>query len=250
MNDADTTLDYCSPLEKAKYNVLLQRMPDDWYYRTVDVTYKLNNYGHRSKNIDEIDTNNYILFIGDSHTFGVGLELEKTYAYLTAQDLNMTYYNLSVGGTGLDFMFYNLNMWLTKFPKPKYISICWTDPHRVTLATKDNIAFSPTGSWSKQVDEQQLIIAGNVTGYFRTRALLYYNLLESIFNFNKVPYSSISFYPLYPTHFKFKNFGCNQIDGFARDGDHGGNKLNRAIADYIISDYKTKYSNATVHSAI
>ena len=45
------------------------------------------------------DQDNYILFIGCSHTMGVGLELEKTYPHILSEKLKMDYYNLAVPAT-------------------------------------------------------------------------------------------------------------------------------------------------------
>jgi DNA polymerase III alpha subunit len=52
--------------------------------------------------IEDIDLNNYILFIGCSHTEGIGLELQTTYPYLVSEELKCDYYNLGLGGTGID----------------------------------------------------------------------------------------------------------------------------------------------------
>ena len=65
----------------------LKTQSNDWYYRSNIISYDRNSNGHRCKNIDEIDLNNYILFIGCSHTEGIGLKLEDTYPYLLSNKL-------------------------------------------------------------------------------------------------------------------------------------------------------------------
>ena len=58
-----------------RYLESIKTQPNDWYYKDRSFTYSYNEYGHRSKNISDIDLDNYILFTGCSHTEGVGLEL-------------------------------------------------------------------------------------------------------------------------------------------------------------------------------
>ena len=108
------------------FNENLRTMPEDWYYRTAKVTYKRNAWGHRCKPITDINVDNYILTTGCSLTEGVGLEIQNTYTHVLAEKLNCDYYNLGLGGSGVDAMFHNLVMWLADMPhKPKLVVIQW-----------------------------------------------------------------------------------------------------------------------------
>ena len=98
-----------------------EKMPDDWYYRNVTITYDINRLGFRFKQPEHIDFDNYILFTGCSHTEGVGLELEKSFPYLISTHYKMDYVNLAASGTGIDILEYNLLTWLSKYKKPKLI---------------------------------------------------------------------------------------------------------------------------------
>lgn len=112
-------------------NKNLKNKPEDWYYRNVSISYVRNDLGHRCKNVRDIDLDNYILFVGCSHTEGIGLELEKTYPYLVANKLNCDYYNLGIGGCGIDTAIHNLTIWLNKIPKkPKHIFFQVPSIHR------------------------------------------------------------------------------------------------------------------------
>lgn len=108
------------------YNQHLKSKSPNWYYRTNQVSYIRNSNGHRCKEIKDIDLNNYILYAGCSHTEGIGLELENTYPYLLSKSLNCDYYNLSVGGSGIDVILHNLIVWfgIVKH-KPKLVIIQW-----------------------------------------------------------------------------------------------------------------------------
>jgi hypothetical protein len=104
----------------------LKTKPDDWYYRTNRIRYIRNNNGHRCKEIRDIDLTNYILYAGCSHTEGIGLELEKTYPYLLSKSLSCDYYNLGIGGSGIDVLLHNLIVWFgTVKQKPKLVIIQW-----------------------------------------------------------------------------------------------------------------------------
>jgi hypothetical protein len=113
----------------------LKSQPADWYYRTNKISYVRNSNGHRCKEITDIDLDNYILYTGCSHTEGIGLKLEDTYPYLLSQKLKCDYYNLSIGGTGIDAVNYNLLMWFAKIKKPpKLLILQW--PHHTRATTK------------------------------------------------------------------------------------------------------------------
>lgn len=139
-SQTETVLKFHSGDDKVRFNLNLKSQPDDWYYRFNEVTYDINRYGHRSKNVGDIDLDNYILFTGCSHTEGMGLELEKTFPYLAANDLGIDYYNLALGGSGIDVMTHNLMMWIHTVKKlPKALIIMWPQTARfVHLDQKDS----------------------------------------------------------------------------------------------------------------
>lgn len=125
-----------------------KKMPEDWYYNNVDITYSFNNRGHRCKNFEDIDQDNYILFTGCSHTMGVGLELEKSYPYLLSKELNMDYYNLGIPATGMDVVEYNLLNWYLTIPKkPKLLVIQWPDHSRFMEYDLERDHIMPRGTW-------------------------------------------------------------------------------------------------------
>lgn len=111
----------------------LKKEPRDWIWRTKEIEYDHNRYGHRCKNIEKIDLDNYILFAGCSHTEGIGLPLENTYSYLVADKLKKDYYNLSLAGSANDVIEYNLITWLkTVKKKPDCIVVQPASAHRYT----------------------------------------------------------------------------------------------------------------------
>lgn len=84
----------------------------------VDITYDMNEYGFRSPPFSE--SNNNIVVLGCSHTVGVGLPLEKTWAYLVSEALGMNLCNLAVIGGSNDTC-YRLGSYWIPILKPKIV---------------------------------------------------------------------------------------------------------------------------------
>jgi hypothetical protein len=172
----------------------LKLQPEDWYYRNQPISYNRNKNGHRCKDIENIDLDNYILFTGCSHTEGIGLRLEDSYAYLLSNKLNMDYYNLAVGGTGTDTVNYNIVTWFAKVKKPpKLLVVQW--PHHVRAIVKffenpNNYIPDPWydyGIWSSMNtnvknhrDIGNFLISGEDIGYFKSLRILAKTLVHNI----------------------------------------------------------------------
>lgn len=108
----------------------LRKQPEDWLYRTFQVDYIRNRSGHRSKNHYELDKD-YFLFVGCSHTEGIGVAVEHTFASVVSRHFGVDHYNMGMGGMGPDVVYYNLYHFLKNgFPKPKFVFIQWPEPVR------------------------------------------------------------------------------------------------------------------------
>mgnify|MGYP003348628087 CR=1 FL=1 len=59
---SNITMDFVIGDDEEKYKKNLKSQPSDWYYNNKKLTYIFNKYGHRCKDISEINLNNYILF--------------------------------------------------------------------------------------------------------------------------------------------------------------------------------------------
>jgi hypothetical protein len=222
----------------------LKIMPADWYYNSADISYVYNKHGHRCKEINDLNFDDYILFCGDSHTEGLGLELEKTYPFLTAKSLNSDYYNLGLGGTGLDYMVHNLIVWLTKFPKPKYICLYFSDYTRFLRYEDGRIdTFVESGSWNVEHDVKKMLVSGENCGFFQTRFNLFCLQLKNLLNFYNVPHAYISIFYSHITNLNLKVFERNQ-KCVARDLQHVGIDTHKTISDYLVSYYNDKYLDA------
>jgi hypothetical protein len=202
---------------KNQFERHLITQPDDWYYRNTAITYQFNDNGHRCKNIEDVDLDNYILFTGCSHTMGIGLELEKTYPYLVSKRLGYDYYNLAIPATGIDVVEYNLlTWWATIEKKPKYVFVQLPDHSRFVsyFAQYDHLV--ERGTWSIDDRDLRFIVNGEDSGFFHARKILHLNNIKNTVN---VPLYTFNFGA--QVSYGSEDWCMKQIDK-ARDLSHSG----------------------------
>lgn len=208
----------------------LKKLSDDWYYRTADITYSYNSLGHRSIEPKNLNLDNYILFTGCSHTKGVGLELEKTYPYLLADKLGCDYYNLALGGSGIDAMMHNLSLWLGKVKeRPKAIVVQWPDEARFTLS--DGRLIHQMGPWTKADNITRFMVDGSINGFFSSRKKIAYKFIDSFDDAIKIVNVDID----YRAAETMKNFILLPCLDRARDLMHSGIQSNEKLANDLLT---------------
>lgn len=111
-----------------------------WYWYDKKITYKLNALGYRmNKNIDQVNLDNYIMFLGCSNTVGLGMPLEQTFAYMISQQLECDYINAAVGGGSPDFVYYNFSKLMSNTPRlPRAVVVSWPDLYRTMYWENDH----------------------------------------------------------------------------------------------------------------
>jgi len=225
---SNTTVAFTGGEDEKSFKANKKKQPKDWYYRKAKIEYTFNSYGHRCKDVSELDFDNYVLYTGCSHTQGIGLELEKTYPYLIAQELGHDYYNLGIPATGIDVLEYNLLTWFFKFKKkPKAVVIQWPDHSRFISCYPGYSNLIPNGSWSKDKDSQKLLVNGENTGFFHARKHLCYELIHNVVDVPiiKFNYGGQVSYDKYELILK-------RLD-YARDLSHSGIKSHQAFANTL-----------------
>lgn len=204
----------------------LKEMPADWYYRNVDITYTYNSLGHRSKEIEDVDLDNYLLFIGCSHTEGIGMEADKIYPHLLAQTLNCDYYNLALCATGIDIVLHNLTIWFsTVLKKPKALIIQWPDFTRLTTGSSVN-NLQPRGLWYNNNDYNNFVNLGIDLEFFEARKLMAHHIVQSF----QVPTVYFGLQKVIPFD---DNTIIEPIIDKARDLGHPGLKSHQLFANSI-----------------
>lgn len=213
-----------------KYQNNLRLFPDDWYYRTAEITYNYNSLGHRCKDFREIDLDNYILFAGCSTTEGLGLEIEKTYPYMIANKLGYDYYNLSTAGSGMDIITHNLLRWITYVKKmPKMLFVQWPEQDR--YATLNDNEVITNGIFSAQKSIIDFILAGEDCNFFQSRRELNYRLVTAIYKDAKIINIGVKNFSEYENITDF----CLTVDDWARDQCHVGIESHHTMATQVIN---------------
>lgn len=236
------TFKWCGSDHYENYKVRLEKNPN-WEFANEDIRYSLNDYGHRCRVTSEINFNNYILFLGCSHTMGVGLKLEDTFPFIVSQKLELDYYNLSMGASGPDIVFYNLIAWLNKFPRPKFI--VFQHPHflRCTLRFKDTEDYIPIGINYCDEDQRDFLVQSDKINYFESQSTMIDQVLETF----KIPVLRL-YVPMGSNENNVNRLYHRQVDS-ARD-NHFGKITHQNTADTLVDAYLAKYKNANIHSII
>lgn len=105
------------------------------HWKAFDITYSINPYGFRSPNF-ELDTD-CIVSLGCSHTFGVGLPVEKTFTQIVADHFGLINYNLGVEGGSPDTCYRLGSHWIPKL-KPKFVVYRPPSKHRFEIKMQGN----------------------------------------------------------------------------------------------------------------
>lgn len=226
------TLKYLGSDDEETLQKNLTIQTEDWYYRDKEITYVMNEYGHRCKSLKNIDLDNYILFLGCSITLGMGVELEKSFTYLIAQEKKCDYYNLSLGGTGIDVVEHNLINWFfTVEKKPKYVVLQYPAHVRFVSMHPGYTSLIKNGPWFQAEESKKFIASSDESGYFLARGRIVSSLINNVVDAPAIRLNLAGF-PRYDSHPIIKNLD------FARDLVHGGNKTNEKIAESVLDQMK------------
>ena len=115
--DKSSTMYWVNSDTEKKFKAHLEKYPDSIHlhnYQKNPITYNLNNYGFRTPddfNIGDVGT----VYLGCSHTFGIGHYLENIWSYKLHQHIGEgKFFNLSHGATGLTSQYYFLKYFSDK----------------------------------------------------------------------------------------------------------------------------------------
>ena len=190
-----------------------------------------NRFGHRCKDIADLDFDNYVLFAGCSHTEGVGVTLKQSFPYKVAKKLKCDYYNLGVGGGGIDAVEHNLLSWFTLYDKPpKYIFCEWPDYARYMKQLPGYANMTPAGNWT---DPEFLVEADYP---LQVKEELVYKLLNEI---SPCPIIDIRFTGLGIIANNSYTIWHIKHD-IGTDGIHAGPKSHKATAEKITELLKSR----------
>ena len=88
----------------------------------------LNSEDHRTIKPEDINST-YVLVCGCSNSAGYGVHKEQMYSQLLQEHLGIPVYNISIPGSGCDFISLNTSLWIDNYPiKPSLVVLQWIDP--------------------------------------------------------------------------------------------------------------------------
>jgi hypothetical protein len=215
-----------------KFTKSIDTQGPDWEYRNLAFDYLRNSYGHRSIEFMDMDSSNYILCAGCSVTEGIGIPVQYRYGDVLANLLSCGVYNLGIGGTGNDIIFYNLVTWFStiKF-KPKLVIIQWTGNTRFSTIADRKMIVSH-GSWNKE--DHDFLVNGDTNRYFVSKTEMMKQLLRNMIDVPviEIPWLTDDEEDLSGVQHSFKLTSDHSID-LARDLMHPGIKSNHSIANSL-----------------
>jgi hypothetical protein len=139
---SNKTMEFNSTDNQDLYIENKKKLGNEWYYYNKKIEYKYNSWGYRCKEFDDLN-DDYILTFGCSFTEGIGLHRSDMWTTKLGKKTGLDVFNLGMGGTGVDFQFYNTtlihNYILKKNKPPKLVIYQWPFEHRTTYLFKESI---------------------------------------------------------------------------------------------------------------
>lgn len=199
----------------------LNQLKESQYYE-VEIEYKFNSDGYRG---NEFDPNADITFIGDSMTFGVGLNLEHTFTNIVSKSLNMSYNNLGYPAGAFDTIYRVFSHFLLdKKLKSKYVVLYPTNKSRFEVYKNEDDLIQMNSAIADRSKNLPSL-------YYRYWANSPNNAyLNKEKNINAIKYLCIS------NNIKLILCKNREPIDLARDLSHFGIKTNQQIAQEIIEE--------------
>jgi hypothetical protein len=185
-----------------------------------EFTYKFNSQGFRADEFDLSSPN--IMFLGCSHTFGIGLPVESTWAHIVSTSLNFKNFNLGVGGASNDTAFRLAYYWIKQL-SPAIVIHLSTDRTRIELHTIDNQVKNIT-AWNYNFDNTKEFVRHWLANEVNTDM----NYLKNTLAIKQLCND------LNIKHIQEEVFNVQNLDR-ARDLQHFGEITNRRIAAMFLS---------------
>jgi hypothetical protein len=185
---------FAGPDSLSLYNKNCKIFGPNWYYYSNPITYRWNSKKFRmNKEIEKVDWNNYIYFSGCSYTVGAGVELERSFPYLAAQQLSIDYVNTAISGASVELVLQNTVEFLKECNKyPKAAIINWPEIFRTSWWENNGEVglYMPkeySGNW---VSSYKQFLKNNT--HIRKRFQFIRNTVVLIFKLANVPILEVS----------------------------------------------------------
>ena len=196
-------------------------------------SYLTDSLGFRNNN-DYSPDHAYNLFLGCSHTFGIGLPIEDVWVSHVSKNFETPAYNVGVPGNGTDTAF-RILLALSKKIKLKNVFLLMPDPGRMEFYNQNIKTFDIITPWNNET----------LLKYFSHPIQLYIhqekNLLamENICRNNNASFTSLS----------VADLADMSLDSNARDLSHFGTTSHLKIAERFMESHDRKSKLSTRYNS-
>ena len=102
------------------------------------ISYKINNYGYRSDDIEKENVSNNFIFSGCSNTFGIGVPIESIWAHQINEELGgEKFINLGMNSGSHKTIVFDIFRYIKNFGKPKGVFVLFPNMERHIGFNKD-----------------------------------------------------------------------------------------------------------------
>lgn len=232
---------FCGTDTQEAYEKNLKIMPNDWRYRDKKVFYKVNKYGYRTDEWENIDWKNSIAIFGCSYTFGIGLAEDETISYYLEELTGKRVINLGVGGGSNELSLMNCTHMINNFDFPEVVVFNWTFLDRFIYLSRNGY-ITNVGTWffnneykgsREDLNIMKNLYNNRIKNHKYVKNINYnYKLILKAMLKNKCKFVDFSF--LTETA---NTFNCHliEIKSLARDLRHSGHFDAIEAANYIYS---------------
>lgn len=210
-------------------------------YKPKDFVYRYNDHGFRSDEFSE-KSDIPIIFIGCSHTEGLGLPIEDTWGYLLITKIrqktgmNIPFWNLGYSGASLDLIA-EILFWYSEIldQKPHYVFALFPDIHRRMSSYQRRFPISWLSSHGVSNIEEEVFLDDDFATYQSFRSLMVVELFRRLWGAELVGCSHMNAwehnYRQHFPNFKMVDFPDLKYNtSYARDGVHYGPEMHAEIA--------------------
>jgi hypothetical protein len=214
----------------------------DSKYLNNDIYYTFNEYGYRTKNFSDVDSD-FVLIFGCSHTEGIGLHEEDIWCNQLCDKIGIDRINLGKAGSGPDIQYINSLQYIkNNFPKPKLVVIQWPQTFRRSFAYNDNenivLKHHNVSSKTEKQDSNWFLkrYCGSDTSEMFMNNYMALNATNMMWNSIGVPVYNWS----WTGDFDFNDCRIRIVEtqdtGRARDMMHDGADIHKQVIDQIHKD--------------
>jgi hypothetical protein len=151
------------------------------FLRNWESNVNLNSYGHRCKELSELNLHNYILFVGDNICLSYHLPIEETFPYIVSKKLNVDYYNLSIFNGGIEAIKFNLLSWVHIISQPPKAIVFASEFANAILVSDSTLTYVKPADYNNE-DVMTLMNVANDVGFHSSRRAMFSHIIKQ-FNY-------------------------------------------------------------------